>query len=60
MIHGYIYFNYYYCFNHHYHYYFTLLRNQTVTKTSYLNVIILFSILKVPINAGFGRMHISQ
>lgn len=30
------------------------------TKTSYFNVITLFSILKAPINASFGRMHIPQ
>lgn len=55
-----IYCEYCYYFNDHYYYYFPLPRIQTETKASDLNVIALFSILEVPINAGFGRMLIPQ
>lgn len=60
MIQGHIYCDCCYYFNHQYYYYFPLPRIQTKTKASYLNVITLFSILEVPINAGFGRMLIPK
>lgn len=60
MIQCHIYCEYCYYFSDYYYYYFPLPRTQTETKVSYLNVITLFSILEVPINADFGWMLIPQ